>query len=72
MRPNPNCDGGKCISETGEVRLLPHGEDSNLILCHDCFNHEINYRKARNRELADWAQFNLPTWDSLEIYGGAL
>lgn len=70
---NPNCDGNKCISETGEVRRLPmHSFEtgSALILCHACYTHEIRYRKIRNKGLDAEAKFDLPSWDSLEVYGG--
>lgn len=68
---NPNCDGGRCRQETGEVRALPSGGDSNLILCQDCFNHELGYRRDRNRELGEDSKFELPLWDSLAVYGEA-
>lgn len=66
---NPNCDNDKCTSETGEVRVLPTGGDSNAILCHACFNHEISFRKERNRDLSQDCRFRLPSWDSLKVYG---
>jgi hypothetical protein len=68
---NPNCDGGRCRSSTGEVRVLPFGktpEHGNGILCRACFDHEIRFRRERNLELGDFAKFDLPTWESLKIY----
>ena len=62
------CDGGHCRSATGEVRVLPSGGSSNLILCRACFDHEIRWRRDRNRDLGRDAQFKLPTWDSLRVY----
>ncbi len=67
---NPNCDGsGPC--NMGEVRVLPSGGDSNLILCRTCFYREIVFREGRNRELAEFARFKLPEWETLKVYGGA-
>lgn len=65
---NPNCDGGNCVIETGEVRVLPTGGDSNAILCRACFAREIAFRRERNRELSSDCKFDLPTWDSLKVY----
>jgi len=68
MNRNPNCDGDHCTWSVGEVRVLPLGGDGNLILCKTCFAHEIRFRKERNRELSTDAAFDLPTWESLEVY----
>ena len=68
---NPNCDGSHCKSERGEVRLLPMGTEpnhGNLILCHECYWHEIVWRNERNRELSDSAAFRLPKWSDLAVY----
>lgn len=65
---NPNCDGGYCTSNTGEVRVLPAGSAGNLILCHSCYDAEINYRKVRNLEVCN--PFDLPKWEDLEVYEG--
>ena len=66
---NPNCDGsGPCIL-SGQVRVLPTGGDSNGILCLLCYRREIAWRKSRNAELGKDAQFQLPKWESLRIYG---
>jgi hypothetical protein len=71
---NLNCDGGRCKLDDGEVRMLPLGKRArafgygNAILCEDCFYHEIQWRKERNRELAPHAQYELPRWADLEIY----
>ncbi len=67
---NPMCDGsGPC--DPGEVRVLPLGTSphhGNLILCRNCYHHEIQYRQDRNRELAKDCAYDLPSWDSLKIY----
>jgi len=67
---NPNCEADYCNESDGEVRLLPSGGDSNSILCHRCYKAEIIWRQDRNRELAVWARFKLPTWESLKVYKG--
>ena len=69
MIHNVNCDGNKCATESGEVRVLPLGHDpnhGNLILCHDCYLNEIRFRVSRNRDLADSCKFDLPRWDDLD------
>ncbi len=69
MRPQNNmCDGSHCTSETGEVRLLPTGGDSNAILCRSCHFHEISWRKERNRSLSLDCRFPLPAWEDLAAY----
>lgn len=68
---NPNCCGGHCLFDEGEVRVLPVGpspDHGNLILCRYCFEHELNWRRDRNRELAEDCRFKLPAWESLEVY----
>lgn len=69
MNHNPNCDGDHCVSERGEVRVLPTGGDSNAILCRACFDHEISYRTERNLELDESCRFALPEWSHLTVYG---
>lgn len=66
---NPNCDNDKCTSSTGEVRVLPTGGDSNAILCRTCYDHEIRFRRERNRQLAPSNAFQLPAWSTLKVYG---
>ena len=60
---NPNCDNDKCKSATGEVRLLPAGGGSYMILCKDCYKHEIAYRKERVSH-----PFEFPAWEYLKVY----
>jgi len=64
---NPNCDGSGPHSHDSQVRVLPYG-GGNLILCRACFDHEIAYRKERNRELSKDEQHDLPAWDSITTY----
>jgi hypothetical protein len=68
MAHNPNCDGDHCRSDIGDVRLLPTGGGSNLILCRPCYEHEIAWRRSRNNDLAEWARFDLPAWADLTVY----
>lgn len=67
---NWNCDGDLCTNATGEVRRLPLGGNSAVIVCEACYFHEMNYRRERNEELSPSARFDLPRWESLEIYKG--
>lgn len=70
MIHNPNCDGSKCQSEHGEVRLLPTGGDSNAILCRACFDNEIMFRRERNASVLHpvSTKFDLPAWETLKVY----
>lgn len=65
---NLNCDNHHCRDAHGEVRLLPMGGGGNAILCIDCFNFEINWRKERNKDLGKDCQFKIPTWEQLTVY----
>lgn len=65
---NNNCDNDKCTKSDGEVRLLPTGGSSNAILCRTCFEHEIQFRKERNKELGSTFKFKLPAWEDLKVY----
>lgn len=65
---NPMCDGAHCITGLGQVRVLPTGGDGNAILCRACFNHELAFRRDRNRELSKDCQFQLPAWETLKVY----
>ena len=73
---NNNCDGSDHCTP-GEVRTLPLGPHSNLIVCHAHYLKEMAYRKERNEgiprkmiKLGDSERFDLPTWESLKIYTG--
>ncbi len=65
---NWNCDGDHYEHELGQIRVLPSGGNSNMLLCFSCWKHEINWRKGRNRELGKENQFKLPAWHELEVY----
>lgn len=68
MKPNPNCSGGHCRSETGEVRKYPYGGGANGIYCQACWAHENRYRYERGRETGrpqDWPQLD---WSTAEVY----
>jgi hypothetical protein len=65
---NPNCDGGKCRTVIGDVRVYPLGAGGNLILCHACFAAENKHRYDRGRETKeprDWPQVN---WHTAKEY----
>lgn len=69
---NPNCDGNGPHAGGG-VRLLSLGANpyhGGLILCRSCHRSELRWRRLRNRELAEFAKFTLPEWDSLQVYEG--
>ena len=74
MIQNPNCCGSHCRSSVGEVRVLPYVRKmrrylgGNMILCYHCYAHELAYRRERNRELGEFAQYDLPKWDDLKKY----
>lgn len=63
-----NCHGSG-PHQPGDVRVLPTGRDGDLILCRNCYEREILYRVKCNRELEDFAKFDLPAWEVLKIYG---
>ena len=66
---NNNCDNNKYKSNNGEVRVLPSGGDSNLILCKSCFDFEINYRLSRNIQSATPTNvFEILKWEDLKVY----
>ena len=65
---NPNCDGNGPHSLWHEIRVLPTGGASNLNLCRLCHSREILWRAERNCELSADNTFDLPEWDSLQIY----
>jgi len=52
---------------TGQVRRLPIGADAAVIVCFPGFLRELAWRKARNAGLAEWAQFDLPEWQTLAV-----
>ena len=69
---NAYCDGGNCTDPNAETRKLPCGQ-MNLIVCIDCYNKEIAFRKDRNIQLAKngkgfGERWDIPEWDSLAIY----
>ncbi len=67
---NWNCDGSgpHCGPEVRVLRIGATADQGNMILCRNCFNREIDFRVERNRELAKDCAFQLPAWDSLEVY----
>lgn len=67
---NPNCTGSRCQFKNGEVRLLGQRVgiviDSYMILCRECFDFEILWRKQRNKSLLI-KKYELPTWEELKV-----
>ncbi len=62
---NPNCDGEKCICPGDEVRRLPISDQGAVIVCRRCYEYEIAYRR---KLIAAGLDFDLPSWESLEVY----
>lgn len=60
------CDYGHETNET--VRRLPISEGSAIIVCYRHYCQEMNFRRERNKELGDFCKFDLPSWESLEVY----
>lgn len=65
---NVNCCGSKCLEENGEVRILPLGGRSNLILCHACYVNEMEWRKLVNKATPETSQWPFPAWEDLKRY----
>lgn len=68
---NYNCDGGRCRTPKGEVRIMrlgPKGTLSgNLHLCHYCWNYENYYNRERANETGNRAAFPQHDWEKAEI-----
>lgn len=74
-----NCEGMRCVTKQGELRLLPYSS-GNCILCRSCYEHEMRYRRrinthrAKQRKLGNLhtpdTDLNTPTWEDLTIYAG--
>ena len=62
-----NCDGSGPHTP-GEVRVMPTGGDGNLILCRQCWENELAYRRNRNRSLGVFAQFDIIAWNDAKVY----
>ena len=65
---NDQCDNRWCESANGQVRLLPLPGGANAILCFHCFAYEMRARTRANKDLAGDCRWDIPAWDSLEIY----
>lgn len=68
MNRNPNCCGGHCREERGEVRVYPLGAGGNLILCHACWAHENRYRFNRALETGESTRWPQVDWNTAEVY----
>ena len=65
---NWNCDGDKCKTPDGPVKVYPIGGGGNLILCHACWGHENKSRYLKGRRYGrpeEWPQLN---WAEAEAY----
>ena len=51
--------------QCAETRVLPSGGGGNLIVGRQSYEQEMEYRRGRIRE---GVHYELPTWDSLEVY----
>lgn len=58
------CDGCRCIAE---VRLLPVGDNDQMVVCLTCFNNEMAWRRSLNNCMPDDGQFPTPKWKSLKV-----
>ena len=75
---NLNCDGSACKFHNGITRVLPTSKDTsggNVLLCRECFEHEMQWRIEKNQRLAKWDcltfdpdknKFPIPKWEDLE------
>lgn len=59
------CDGSHCVNDSGEVRVVPYCDNGNLILCRNCFIHEMNWRRE---QIFLGRKFDIPIWSSLALY----
>lgn len=56
------------LGHAHELRRLPIGGDGAVITCHTGYLKEMAFRRERNRKLELSCQFDLPSWESLEVY----
>lgn len=61
----PYCDHGHYAEE---VRRMPTGSGSAILVCYLHYLHEINYRRERNKELSKELRYVLPEWEHLPVY----
>lgn len=60
----PGCDGGTCRSnETQELRVLLVGGDGNAILCRNCYEEELHFRREHKGD-----PMPTPAWEDLKVY----
>ncbi len=69
---NMLCFGaGPC--EPGDVRVLPmmpgDSPHAHLLLCRQCFDKELAYRRQRNPDLPLNHLYDLPAWETLPVWG---
>lgn len=67
---NNDCEGQSPFCTPGQVRKLPAGGGSNMIICYRCYIKEKIARKDFNKGLLPKDQIELPAWTDLEVYTG--
>ena len=65
---NSDCDGSGPHS-CGEIRILPITRDSNAVVCHACYRHEMAFRLGITAN-GSLPVPDLPSWESLKVYEG--
>lgn len=68
---NPSCDSGMCLRPDGELRVFTVSAVGRLVLCQDCFNKEMTWRKHINELMVragDHDDFPIPEWTKLPLY----
>ncbi len=66
-RYKPKCEGVHCLHPHSEVRLLPYCEDGHIVVCHNCYLREMEYRRDRR---GAGVAFSLIDWSDLRVYRG--
>lgn len=65
---NPNCDGGFCVLDEGEVKKYPIGDDQHMILCVYCWGHENQFREEMVKEWGNDSNWPRPSWFHTKVY----
>lgn len=67
VEDNSEC-GGSGPHAAGEVKVMPTGGNSNIILCRSCWERETEWRRDRNK--AVHSPFDLLPWEKAKVYTG--
>lgn len=76
---NPLCDGDSDACDIGEVRVLTTNPyicyarkeaiaAGSLVLCRNCYERQMIYRRAVNVRLDVTTRYGVPVWEQLPIY----